>query len=130
MPSLNIKDYIIASLLVGMIGMWWSYSSEVETLEDDKKTLKFERNLALTSIGVHKANETTLKGSIKTQNDKITALRVSNSTKRKELGEWKTKPPKIKYKTIYETIYKEASSDCNDTKDMLDSVRTIDFNSL
>ena len=125
MPSLNIKDYMLLALGLIIAGMWWS-NSELETALDDMTTA---RDNALIKIGIHLANETTLKASISSQNKKIKTLEIDRAKNVKELEEWKNKPPKVKYQVVYKE-FKGASNDCNDTKNFLDSISDIKFNSL
>ena len=50
-----------------------------------------------------------------------------------ELEEWEALPPEIRYNTIYKYMPKEViveRGDCNDTKNLIDSIRTIDFSKL
>jgi len=126
----NITSYIAMGLSVVLLVFGIYHTSVVGGLEEDIKTIEAERNQISTLLGIEKANNSTLKTSINKQNSIIQSNKTEYEGLVKKLDEWKSNPPKIKYKTIYETIYKEASNECNSTKDILNGVRTLDFDSL
>ena len=140
MPSLNIKDYIIMILITTMLGMWWSYDSEIAELEKDKRELvedKEDINNNLTtcnqSVGIHIANEVRLEASIKLQNEKIQSLKVSYDKKIKELEEWKKKPKSDKYKKLYDKLKElnlKTGEECENIKNLSDGLDGFSLDSL
>lgn len=129
MPSLNIKDYIIAGLSIALIGMWWSSNS----LKDDLEDMTSERDKALLQVGVSDANNVSLSGVIQTQNRKIKALAVSKQKSLTELQRWKNKPEKVRYETIYKMIPADINKtevSCEEIKNISNSLNTFDLNTL
>ena len=67
------------------------------------------------------------------QNMAVKNISADYNRTMKELEEWKTKPPEIRYNTIYKYIPRkvvESEDSCENTKNYLDAVRSIDINKL
>jgi hypothetical protein len=58
------------------------------------------------------------------------AISVDYNNSIVELNKWKAKPAEIKYITIPTLIREIKSNDCNDTKNAINSIRTIDYGLL
>lgn len=132
MPSLDIKDYILGLLFVTILGMWWSYSSEIDSLSEDLRDAKKEYEESIVSLGISKANEATLRASIYTMNTEIEKYEIDIETKKKELEEWKAKPKYDKYKILYKKLkdYNLTKENCDETANVINAVGSIDFNDL
>lgn len=92
-----------------------SLNSEIVQLQKSNKTLT--TNYDLSQNKLHE------------QSEKILSLAVDFEKNSKELEEWKSKKPEIRYEKIYR--YREVKSDdCEDVKNNLDGIRTIDFSKL
>ena len=102
------KNYVIIAvvvLLLTIIALSGGYikiqSNEIKSLQ---KTLVDKE----VEISNEKANNTTLRSSIKDQNQKIEEHKNNYDSKLREFQEWKDKPAEIKYKEIIK--YQEIKS--------------------
>jgi len=117
---------MVLLLLVGLYVYIYSLKVQISTLSTDLLKSK----VALVN---EKRQSELYKAILDKQTSEIEALRIDNGTALQKLEEWKSKPKEVKYKTLYKTIYKTKvvkSDDCKDIKYMVDSIRSIDFNSL
>lgn len=128
----SIKDtimYILASVLVVFV----IYHNVVVTKYDIKISgLMLDVSNLQNEVLVGKNNTDICKVALNKQTEDTNKLKVDYAENVKELEKWKALPPKIKYNTIYKTVYKAdySKGDCNDTKALIDSIRNIDYNSL
>ena len=120
------KNYVIIAvvvLLLTIIALSGRYikiqSNEIKSLQ---KTLVDKE----VEISNEKANNTTLRSSIKDQNQKIAEHENNYEAKLKELQEWKNKPAEIKYEKINKYI-KVKSNECKDIKTIINDIRTTSF---
>lgn len=120
------KDNIIIAvvvLLLTIIALSGGYikiqSNEIKSLQ---KTLVDKE----VEISNEKANNTTLRSSIKDQNQKIEEHKNNYDSKLREFQEWKDKPAEIKYKEIIK--YQEIkSNECKDIKNIINDIRNTSF---
>lgn len=118
--KIKILVVIIFSLVTAFVGMYLY----ADTLKSEVTTLNTSLNTANSLLVVERANNTTLKASIDSQNIEIEKNKINLSKKVQELEEWKNRPPDIKYKEVIK--YKEIkSNECKDIKNILNSVRNI-----
>lgn len=120
------KNYVIIAvvvLLLTIIALSGGYikiqSNEIKSLQ---KTLVDKE----VEISNEKANNTTLRSSIKDQNQKIEEHKNNYDSKLREFQEWKDKPVEIKYKEIikYQGI---KSNECKDIKNIINDIRNTSF---
>lgn len=77
-------------------------------------------------LAIEKANNTTLKATLESQNKAIDSQKVELAERLQELEEWKNQPPEIKYKEVIK--YREVkSNECEDIKNVIDSMRSTSF---
>ena len=117
---------IAGTILVGSLFYNGVLKFRVDGLRDDVVTLEVK-------LSEERMNNRVLKGSIKTQNDAIAAVSIDLAKKQKELDEWKNKPEKIRYNTIYKNLpltLDIRKEDCETTKDAITTIRSIDFNAI
>ena len=84
-------------------------------------------------LKVCEASNSKSNDALNTQTAYIIELEVDYKTNVQELEEWEALPPEIRYNTIYKYMPSEViveRGDCNDTKNLIDSIRTIDFSKL
>lgn len=118
------REGLIAILALAIWLISIHYKSEISdrdaTIKQDKETLL-----------VYIKDEAVCKNTLYSQTLQITANQIDLDKKTKDLNDWKSKPEKVRYETIYkDKIMEVKSNDCNDTKKSIDYIRTIDFNSL
>jgi hypothetical protein len=92
-----------------------SLSSEIIELQETNKNLNIN----------YKNSQIELKE----QSEKLLSLSADYKQKIKELSDWKNKEPKVRYEKIY-SIREVKSDDCEDIKNTIDDVRTIDYGEL
>ena len=119
---------LIAGGLVLAIAIWFYFyidglKNKIDTLQDDLKDSYIE-------VANEKLQSTRYKNSLDTQSKEIDMLKHSEKLANSKLKKWKSLPPKIKYKTITKIREVKSSDECKDIKSVLNSVRSIDFDSL
>ena len=130
MSLLLNKNFIFGVLIVSVISALYFY---VYSLKTDIKDLQLQVSQMEITVINKKLEVERLETSIISQNKYIESLEANKTKNLAELEKWKNKPAEVRYKTIYETIYKDKeikSNECKDIKTMLDNVRSIDFSSL
>lgn len=121
---LGVIGYVYAAIATIVLGGWVYYDGVVSSLE--RQVLTLERKVAVVS-----ANSVTLKATIKDNNDRIAKQKIELDIRTAELGEWKNKPEKVRYETIYKYIPEWVDvrrEDCETTKSVIDAARNTDFN--
>lgn len=112
----------VAAMLLVYIGMSeikkHSLNNEVEKLRSHSIELKQQN--------------TTCNSTLSSQNKAIDSYKLDIETKQKELSEWKLKPTKVRYETIYKEVVKDnnLTGECNEVKSIINSVSNINLNSL
>lgn len=122
----GVTKYAYAAIVTIVLGGWVYYDGVVNSLE--KQVLTLERKVAVMS-----ANSVTLKATIKDNNDRIAKQKIELDIRITELGEWKNKPEKVRYETIYKHVPEWVDvrrEDCETTKSVIDAARNTDFNRL
>ncbi len=115
----------VAAVMAGTIGFYKFTISELEA----------EVALLQKSAVVTKFNYDDCKRSIDTQNKAVTAMNDIIIEKTNKLDNWKAKPAEIRYNTIYKDIYiyvdrNNTTGECNETKNVIDGIRHIDFSNI
>ena len=121
--KIKILVAIIVALICALVGSYL-YSN---TLKDEIDDLNISLNTTKSLLVVEKANNVTLKAALSSQNIEIEKNKIDLDEKKKELEEWKNKPPNIKYKTIEKIIKQGDSNECENIKNMLDDIRNTSF---
>lgn len=121
--------YIIASVVVFICGIILTQYIKIQHLNTDISNLRTA--LAYSEVSLTKLEESNreLNRSILVQNDAIELMAINKSKIDAEYAEWKAKPAKVRYEVIYK-MREVKSDDCEDIKSVLDSSKSIDFNSL
>jgi len=122
----GIIEYAYAGIAAAILGGWIYYDGKVSSLENEVAVL--ERKLVVAGV-----NSTTLKATIKETNARIAKQQINLDKRNKELDEWKHKPVKVRYKTIYKHIPQWVDvrrEDCETTKSVIDAARHTDFNGM
>lgn len=121
--KIKILAIVIFTLIIAFIGMYLY----VDTLKKEVSDLNTSLNTATSLLAVEKANNVTLKAALSSQNIEIEKNKIDLDEKKKELEEWKSRPPDIKYKTIEKIIKQGDSNECENIKNMLDDIRNTSF---
>lgn len=121
--KIKILAIVIFTLIIAFIGMYLY----ADALKKEVSDLNTSLNTATSLLAVEKANNVTLKAALSSQNIEIEKNKIDLDEKKKELEEWKNKPPNIKYKTIEKIIKQGDSNECENIKNMLDDIRNTSF---
>ena len=121
--KIKILAIVIFALIIAFIGMYLY----ADALKKEVSDLNTSLNTATSLLAVEKANNVTLKAALDFQNTEIEKNKIDLDEKKKELEEWKNKPPNIKYKTIEKIIKQGDSNECENIKNMLDDIRNTSF---
>lgn len=119
-----IKDYIFIGAIIVLLGVVAYTKVTINSLEEAITKLETKNKDLVIDYGTCKANKATVENAMLKQNTKVKQYEVDITEAQKELDMLSKLSPKVRYKTIYKTIYKEASNECEDIKNMLDSVRS------
>jgi len=121
----NLFEYVSGGLALLLIGSGLYNKVEVSGLENDVAKTQIE-------LLECKSQSRLYKLSLNNQTKMIEALRVDYNVSIMQLEEWRIKPPEFRYETIYKYIPKieYIKGDCNDTKALINSISTINYNSL
>ena len=117
---------IAGTILVGSLFYNGILKFEVNDLRDEVVTLEMKLNES-------SMNNQVLKGAIQTRNEVIEDYRLALAENQNELDEWKSRPEKVRYNTIYKNIPVNVDirgEDCETTKRAIDAVRAINFNNI
>lgn len=120
-----INGYIYAAaagLAIGYIVMTKMSLSDAETKIENLRTELLNAHNQMSS----------LKSSLKSSNKIIGDMQIDLETKDAELQEWRSKPAKIKYETIYRDVVRDTNltGECDEVKSLINSVSTINLNTL
>ncbi|MGB3988522.1 MAG: hypothetical protein WBK67_02395 [Minisyncoccales bacterium] len=125
MISVNpIYAAVIAAFFV--VGAWvYALKNEVSNLEEKLSTCYVNLQTAKTHNILHEV-------SIGSQNAAIKTLEVDLNASTQKLKEWNALPPKVRYEVIYKDVVKEnnLTGDCDEVKTLINSVGSINLNSL
>ena len=121
--KIKILAIVIFTLIIAFVGMYLY----ADALKKEVSDLNTSLNTATSLLAVEKANNVTLKAALDFQNTEIEKNKIDLDEKKKELEEWKNKPPDIKYKTIEKIIKQGDSNECENIKNMLDDIRNTSF---
>lgn len=121
--------YATVGAIVLVIGIFLAQYIKIQHLKTDVSSLK--TSLAYSEVSVTKLEESNreLSRSILVQNEAIDEMAIDKYKAYAEYAEWKAKPADVRYEVIYKTR-EVKSDDCEDIKSVLDSSKSIDFNSL
>jgi hypothetical protein len=120
-----MNAYIYTAL--GAMALLYVGMSEIKKNNLVKEVKQLESDLAYS-----KFNNSQCLSSITKQNKDIDSYKLDLETKRKELDEWKSKPTKVRYETIYRDVIKDnnLTGECDEVKDIINNVSSINLNSL
>ncbi len=121
-------EYISAAVGVALLGTVGFYKLKISNLENDISVME-------KAAVVKQFEYSDCKKSIKLQNETIAKMNDIVIVKTDKLNNWKAKPPEIRYNTVYKKMYiyvdrNNTTGECNETKSIIDGIRTIDFNSI
>ena len=120
------KNMIMAGIVgIFVIGLYFYIHGLNKNIEALKKSL-LQNQVKLANS---KLESTRYKAALDSQNKEIERLKVQENIAEVKLKKWKSKPPDVKYKVIYK-VREVKSDDCKDIKNVINSVRHIDYNSL
>ena len=125
-----ISQYVSATLVMTILGVYAVMSNTIGTLKTKNSELKTELATALYRNGLKDINIRDMNFSITTQNIEIDRLKIDYEAK---ILEYESREPDIIYKTIVKRVPVDTNitrGNCEDTKNVIDAISTIDFNSL
>lgn len=112
---------------IGSVALVYIVSSEMIKSDLEADVDRLQNKLNEVSV-----NYITCSSSISKQNKEIDFYKLDILTKKKELLEWKSKPAKVRYETIYKEVIRDnnLTGGCDEVKDIINSVSSINLNSL
>ena len=120
------KNYIIIGIVISMLTIILIESIYIKLQSGKINFLQEKITEIKLDLSNEKANNTTLRSSIKDQNQKIEEHKNNYDSKLREFQEWKDKPAEIKYKEIIK--YQEIkSNECKDIKNIINDIRNTSF---
>lgn len=122
----NLFQYLSAGLGVALFALGLAYYIETASLE---------RDLALSQRDYAdcKTERNGFIAALEFQSQEIMDLAVDYNASMNDLEIWRNKTPEVKYEKIYKYIPQEINltrGECNDTKQLIDAIRHIDFSEL
>ena len=104
--------YVVLVLgVVGAIGYkFYELNTQINSLEVKLDKLTKDYNSKVVDVGLAKANNKRLEVAIKKQNSYIDGLKVNYDNVLTKWNNLRNKPPKVIYKTLYNTVYKDINS--------------------
>jgi len=125
--QLNIyKNLIIGGIIIALIIGLYFY---IHTLKGQISELQSTLKDTYVELANEKLQSTRYKSALDSQNKEIEALKHNETLAIAKLKKWNSKPPEIRYKKITK-IREIKSDDCKDIKNTIDSIRSIDYDSL
>lgn len=120
------KNYVIIGIVISMLTIILIESIYIKIQSSKINFLQEKITEIKLDLSNEKANNTTLRSSIKDQNQKIEEHKNNYDSKLREFQEWKDKPVEIKYKEIikYQGI---KSNECKDIKNIINDIRDTSF---
>lgn len=120
------KNMIVGALIIGLFISLYVYVdgliSQISYLHGKLKDSQIE-------VANYKLENERYKTKVNEQNEAIELIKTDRQQALNNLAKWRELPPKVKYKTI--TKIREVKSDeCEDIKDQLDAIRSIDYKLL
>jgi len=120
------KNMIIAGIVgIFVIGLYFYIHGLNKDIEELKKSL-LQNQVKLANS---KLESTRYKAALESQNKEIEGLKAQRTLAESKLKKWKSQPPDVKYKVIYK-MREVKSDECKVIKNVIDSVRHIDYSSL
>lgn len=127
MTPTQIYGYIAAALFI--LGI---FTAQYIIIQKQKTTIAdLNTEVAYNEITIEKTKNSNeeLKKEILISNESLSKISVDLDKAKQSLDEWKSKKPEIRYEVIYQ-IREVKSNDCNTTKNVLDSIRNLDYSRL
>lgn len=123
----QIYAIITASLLV--LSIFTFQYIKIQKQETQISDLRTEIAYDKLTIEKLQSSNKEFKKTVANQNEAVSKIAIDLDEARRILDEWKAKKPEVRYEVIYK-IREVKSNDCNITKDVLNSVRNLDFKRL
>lgn len=120
------KNMIMAGIAGVLLVSLYFY---IHGLHQDIEALKKSLLTNQVKLANSKLQSTRYKAALDSQNKEIEGLKAQRTLAESKLKKWKSKPPDVKYKVIYK-VREVKSDDCKDIKNVIDTVRHFDYNSL
>jgi len=106
------------------------YEFKTSGYEVDIKTLEGDISVISMKSSENRNNYTKCKRELKLSNARVDSLEGDVVKVTDELEVWRNKPAVIKYKYRLPEDINMTRGDCNETKRLLDAIRTIDLNTI
>jgi hypothetical protein len=134
MFSLKVHDIAIVVVIAvaSMVGILKCYSinKEKESLQSEVVLLELEVENAKAKVTLAEINRNSAVQAVETQNKAMANLKINLTQKLEELDEWKHKKPQVRYEVIYRDIKDKESEECNDIKNNIKALSSIDYSAL
>lgn len=127
MTPTQIYGYIAAALFI--LGIFTTQYIIIQKQNTTIADLNTEVAYSEFIIEKTKNSNEELKKEILISNESLSKISVDLDKAKQSLDEWKSKKPEIRYEVIYK-IREQKSNDCNTTKNVLDSIRNLDYSRL
>lgn len=111
------------------VGLLVGLGAYISNLHDDIGALELDNAKLTTQVATHKLESERLRNAVAIQNKFIASMQIDIQKATDEIEQWRSQPPRIKYKTITK-VREIKSDDCQDIKSTLDAVRGIEYDSL
>ena len=125
-----IFQYVSAGLVMLILGLYAIMNNTISSLRLEVTNVRAELAVALHRNSIKDINLRDMNRSISVQNTKIQSIKVDYEAK---ILEYKNRKPDVVYKTIVKTAPVDTNitrGNCEDTKNIINAISTIDFNSL
>lgn len=125
MISVNPIYAAVLAVFLAFGALVYALKSDVSKLEEKLSTCYVNLQTAKTQNILHEV-------SIGSQNAAIKTLEVDLNASTQKLQEWNALPQKVRYQVIYKEVIKEnnLTGDCDEVKTLINSVGSINLNSL
>lgn len=121
-----IKKYLSTFLGLGLLITAITCTVWIMSLQKDVLEAKNEKHVcSLEKQGFESA--------LYIQSEEILEQAAEHKQSQNQLRIWKEKPPSIKYKILYKSLPKDTNltrGNCNDTKNILNTIRNIDYSDI
>ena len=127
-----ITRYAAVGLASAMLLMFIYFKITISSLESDN--LRLQAAVSSLQVDVINADRNTAMCNLalERQTNAVDELKVDYQSNLNKLAEWESRPPEIRYNTIYKTItkYDYSKGDCNETKALILDISNINYADL
>lgn len=126
-----IPNQIYAIITASLIALSIFTFQYIKIQKQEAKISDLNTEIAYDKLTIEKLQSSNkeFKKTVANQNEAVSKIAIDLDEARRSLDDWKAKKPEIRYEVIYK-IREQKSNDCNTTKNVLDSIRNLDYSRL